>query len=115
MAVDCLLDRIATDVEMVDGTLRLLCGWCREPLLPWQVIQFDHVHAVVHGGDHSYLNLRPIHYDPCHKEKSARDVAANAKVKRIAAGGRKRKGPKMKSRPFQTKRATNGKEEKDKS
>lgn len=61
----------------------LLCPECGEPILPGQVIQFDHRHADIHGGPHEYQNIRPVHYDPCHKKKSARDVAAKAKGDRI--------------------------------
>lgn len=99
MAVNCLLDRIM----LAFGGLP--CPVCLAPLLPGQQIQFDHIHADVLGGPHEYLNLRPIHYDPCHKNKSARDVAANAKVKRILADKpskrpMKSSGRKIPSRPF---------------
>lgn len=78
-----------------------VCGECGGIIFPEHDIQFDHIHADVHGGPHEYQNLRPIHYDPCHKKKSAKDVAANAKVKRIRAGGRKKRGPRLQSRGFQ--------------
>jgi hypothetical protein len=80
MAVDCLLW-----VASFFHGHSFHCRECGKPLLPGQDIQFDHLHADVHGGPHEYENLRPIHYDPCHKRKTARDVAANAKVKRIIA------------------------------
>lgn len=101
MAVDCLLERVATDLGMVDGVFRLFCGECGEPFFPGQAIQFDHVHADGLGGPHVYQNLRPIHYDPCHKKKNKRDVAALAKIDRITGvtGNRRRKPP-MKSRGF---------------
>src|ERR1700761_7182098 len=99
MAVDCLLDICSSRLSP------LLCSICREPLLAGQNIQFDHIHAVVHGGPHEYKNLRPIHYDPCHKNKTAKDVAANAKVKRILGDKppkrpMKSSGKKIPSRPF---------------
>lgn len=70
---------------MVDGNGEyvLLCPICGEPLEPGQAIQFDHHHADGMGGPHEYQNLRPIHYDPCHKKKSKKDAAALAKVARI--------------------------------
>lgn len=89
MAVDCLLDRI---MEFFGAPL--ICSVCGQPLLPGQQIQFDHIHSDVMGGEHHHMNLRPIHYDPCHKQKTARDVAANAKVKRIL-------NPKPSKRPMQ--------------
>jgi hypothetical protein len=52
------------------------------------------------GGPHEYQNLRPIHYDPCHKRKSKRDVAAKAKVARITGVTKGRPKKKWASRPF---------------
>ena len=91
MAVDCLL-ALAT----------IECSICHEHLKSGEEIQFDHIHAIVHGGPHEYQNLRPVHAD-CHKKKTSRDIKDNAKVKRILAGGRKKRGPKMKSRGFSKK------------
>lgn len=105
LAVDCLLDRANRAGQPI------ICTECGEPCLPGQQIQFDHIFGDKMGGAHEYLNLRPIHYDPCHKAKSARDVAALAKVDRITGitkGPPKKawaKGPKLQSRPFPTKKA----------
>lgn len=100
MAVDALLHRFA---EAHDA--HLLCSECNELILAGQNIQFDHIHGHAMGGAHEYQNIRPIHYDPCHKRKSKRDVAALAKVKRILRGKKKPKriwsqGKKLLSRPF---------------
>jgi len=65
MAVDCLLERV-----LMQFGVTLICPECKEPLLPGQNIHFDHIHADVLGGEHHYSNLRPIHYDPCHKKKA---------------------------------------------
>lgn len=78
LAVDCLLARF----EMASGA-PLPCSECGQSLLPGQVIQFDHIHADIFEGAHAHMNLRPIHYDPCHKAKTARDIAAKAKGARI--------------------------------
>lgn len=88
MAVDCLLARF-----MPLGALA--CPICGEPLKPGQVIQFDHVHADIHGGPHEYENLRPVHYDPCHKRKTAQDIKDDAKVKRLL-------NPKPSKRPMRS-------------
>lgn len=88
MAVDCLLHLAI-----------IKCGICHEQLKPVDDVQFDHHHAVVFDGPHEYLNLRPVHAE-CHKKKTKADVQANAKIKRILKGGRKRKGPPMKSKGF---------------
>jgi len=91
--IDCLLAR-------ANAHGRLACAICDRLIFPGQVIEWDHIHAVCADGPHNYENLRPLHR-ACHTRKSALDIALNAKTKRIANGGRKRKGPKMKSRPFQ--------------
>jgi 5-methylcytosine-specific restriction endonuclease McrA len=80
------------------------CGICGAELFPSDVIEWDHVHALVHGGPHEYQNLRPMHAE-CHKKKTARDIAANAKIKRILADKPSRRpmqnsGRKIPSRPF---------------
>jgi 5-methylcytosine-specific restriction endonuclease McrA len=106
MKIDCLLYRYA-----------VTCAICGKDLRPGDVIEWDHVAALVHGGQHVFSNLRPLHED-CHKAKTARDVAANAKVKRLL--GETCNGPKKKipardfpeghrpipSRPFTRKPAT---------
>lgn len=88
MKIDSLLYRHA-----------VTCGLCGGELSPGDKIEWDHVHALVHGGPHVFTNIRPVHFE-CHKEKTARDVAANAKVKRIR--GETCNGPKAKiqSRQF---------------
>lgn len=96
MKIDCLLDRS----NIYGGAVQ--CDVCFTRIIPGDRIEWDHVHPLCADGPHIYANIRPLHYD-CHKEKTKRDVALNAKAKRIASGGRKRKGPPMKSRPFQKK------------
>lgn len=98
MAVDSLLYRFV----LVTGEY-LPCAVCGEPLKPGDDVQFDHAHSDVMGGAHEFQNLRPVHYDPCHKKKTKADIQANAKVKRIVCGGRKKRGPKIKSRGFDKK------------
>lgn len=69
------------------------------PRYPWRSIQLDHNLALIDGGKHDATNLVPR----ClrhHKLKSAREHIANCKAKRLKAGGRKRKGPPMRSRGF---------------
>lgn len=97
MAVDALLWRFLIEgyIEPLGGA-QIKCPECGEPILPGQQIQFDHIHGHAMGGPHEYQNLRPIHYDPCHKKKSARDVAALAKIARIT--GKTKRGPKAKIR-----------------
>lgn len=93
LAVDCLLDRANRAGHPI------LCVECGDPCLPGQKIQFDHRHCDKLGGGHEYENLGPIHYDPCHKRKSKRDVGALAKIDRITGvtkGRPKRKWPKRK-------------------
>jgi 5-methylcytosine-specific restriction endonuclease McrA len=80
MAVDCLL-----------GLYKISCGICGEQLFPGDAVQFDHIHADVFDGPHEHQNLRPVHKD-CHKKKTATDIKANAKVKRLR--GKKKAKPK---------------------
>lgn len=88
MKIDALLYREKT-----------LCSLCSEWVLPGQEIEWDHIHALVHGGQHDYTNLRPVHAG-CHKKKTAQDIKANAKIKRIR--GETKQGPKraIPSRPW---------------
>lgn len=93
MKVNCLLWLCAIN-----------CPECHQPVLPEQRIEWDHRHCVALAGPHEYQNLRPVHYD-CHKKKSARDVKAIAKAKRLAnpkpsKRPMKSSGRKMPSRPF---------------
>ncbi len=94
MKIKCLLHRY--DIR---------CSECLCPLRSSDEIEWDHIHALVHGGAHEFLNFRPLHVD-CHRQKTRRDIAANAKVKRILADKpskrpMKSSGRKMPSRPFQ--------------
>ncbi len=112
MAVDCLLHRFWSYGYYVSAAnyagaapCEIDCTICGKPIVPGQDIQFDHIHADVHGGPHEYKNLRPVHAQ-CHKIKTKTDIQANAKVKRILADKPSRRpmkssGRKMPSRPFQ--------------
>jgi len=82
MKIDCLLYRYA-----------VTCAVCGKDIQPGHEIEWDHVHALVHGGPHIFSNLRPLHAE-CHKAKTARDIAANAKGKRLR--GETCNGPKKK-------------------
>lgn len=94
MKIDAILDLA------VQLGAPLPCVECQEALLPGQKIQFDHRQATVHDGAHTFKQIRPIHYDPCHKRKTKRDVQGRAKRDRIAKGGRKRKGRKLQGKGF---------------
>lgn len=58
------------------------CLECGELITPRDDIEWDHRHALVHGGAHVWSNIAPLHA-ACHTQKTIRDVKANAKVKRI--------------------------------
>lgn len=70
------------------------CAMCGDKLRPGN-IEYDHVQALVHGGDNAPDNWRAICADPCHRNKTRADVQAKAKADRLAVGGRQRKGPPM--------------------
>lgn len=98
MKVKCLLSRSC-----------VYCTDCNNRILPDDIIEWDHVHALVHGGAHTWGNLRPLHKQ-CHMHKTVRDIQANAKVKRILADKpskhpMKSSGRKIASRPFQKRNA----------
>lgn len=87
MKMECLLYRGSN-----------LCSICKEPLGPWDEIEWDHIFEFADGGPHSYINLRPLHPD-CHKKKTAKACKQRAHIKRLAAGPK----PKRKTwakRPF---------------
>ncbi len=89
MAVDCLLYRFL-----------IPCGICGKILSPGDRVEFDHIHSDVMDGPHEYKNLRPVHYAPCHQKKTGRDIAANAKVKRILGLTCNKPKKKIPSRPW---------------
>lgn len=37
--------------------------------------RIDHVIPVAEGGSHNLANLRPIHQEPCHREKTRQEIA----------------------------------------
>lgn len=93
MKIECLL--IRHDI---------LCGECGDIIVPGEDIQWDHIHALVHGGAHTSANLRPMH-GRCHLEKTKRDISANSKVKRLrnpkpSKRPMRSSGRKIPSRPF---------------
>ncbi len=83
------------------------CSACNIALFWDEEIDWDHVHPIALGGQHTHQNLRPLHVS-CHQEKTSgskattagSDIHAIAKVKRLQKGPRKRKGRKMQSKPF---------------
>ena len=80
--------------------LDINCSICNMPLRADQKIQWDHIHGEAMGGPHHWTNLRPVHYDPCHKAKSKKDVAALAKIDRITGITKGRPKRTWKPRPF---------------
>jgi 5-methylcytosine-specific restriction endonuclease McrA len=85
----------------------ILCNVCHAKLSPGDVIEWDHYNPLALGGAHTWANLLPLH-KACHRKKTSgtkatsagSDIHTIAKVKRLANGGKKRRGPKMKSRGF---------------
>lgn len=85
-----------TERNMFLFRYEVTCAVCRERILPGQPIEIDHIQALCHEGDNEFKNLRPLHV-ACHKAKTAKDVKANAKVKRLrgeTGGGIKKAIPK---------------------
>lgn len=76
---------------------RCACG-CGEKLEAPH-IQFDHHNQSSLSDDQSHENFRALSTDH-HKVKTRLDAKARAKVKRIASGGKKRKGKPLQGRGF---------------
>ena len=96
---------VASVIFWTGATGDLFCPECGMIIHPYDDVDFDHRHADIFGGEHSYKNIRPLHRD-CHKLKTARDIKANAKIKRLTGQtkGRPKKkwasGRKIPPRPF---------------
>ncbi len=90
---------LAMKIDTLLWRSTILCGVCRNILVPGDNVEFDHIHALVHGGEHNWGNLRPLHAE-CHKRKSARDVAAKAKGDRLLGLTCNKPKKKIPSRPF---------------
>lgn len=76
------------------------CPECGEHIFVGEEIEWDHMHALCHGGADHYSNIHAIHAT-CHTQKTIRDVKANAKVKRII---KKRNGTARPKRKIPAKR-----------
>lgn len=92
-----------------DGGICWLCKGKIEAAQPWDA---DHMVSRELGGSDDIENLAPAHRDPCHREKTKRDVGMIAKSNRIIKKSDPSTRPKSKkplrSAPFQkptTKRA----------
>lgn len=46
-------------------------------------IAFDHIKALINGGEHRESNLQPLCDVPCHQEKTCADVAIKSKTYRV--------------------------------
>jgi 5-methylcytosine-specific restriction endonuclease McrA len=99
MKVNCLLDRVFQQFGAY-----LKCSLSGEDMKPEDPVEFDHTHALVHKGEHSWEALRPVLKEP-HKRKSKSDVRDAAHVSRLVKERkgrpkRKRRSRKIPPRPF---------------
>jgi len=83
------------------------CPVCNNKLKPGN-IEYDHIQALVHGGDNDPDNWRAICAVPCHRDKTRRDAQAGAKVKRLAFGKPRKGQPLPGSRASRWKRKMDG-------
>lgn len=97
---------ITPDMKIASLLMRafVCCNICGERIGSEDAIDWDHVQALIHGGAHHAMNIRPLHRD-CHKIKTKFDVQANAKVKRLrnpkpSKRPMRSSGRKIPSRPF---------------
>jgi 5-methylcytosine-specific restriction endonuclease McrA len=93
MKVNCLLQAV---FDQFGDYLR--CRISGEPMKPEAPVEFDHTHALVHRGPHSWRALRPVLKQP-HLKKSKQDVRDAAHVKRLREPA-SRKGPQVASSRF---------------
>ena len=63
----------------------ITCGICEEQLSLNDTIEWDHLHEISDGGEHSIFNLRPTH-EACHQRKTTKAVKQRAHIKRLARG-----------------------------
>jgi 5-methylcytosine-specific restriction protein A len=56
-----------------------VCVECRRPLNEREKPQFDHITALINGGQHAEFNLQTL-CGPCHKLKTKADVAEKSDV-----------------------------------
>lgn len=88
------------------------CYLCSRPFVAGEKIEFDHIVALINGGENRETNLRPVHAK-CHRAKTARDVAEKV---RVSAKRQKHLGivdpPKMQGRPFDTTRKAHNRRKK---
>ena len=79
------------------------CGVCTRDLVRGH-FAFDHIRALVNGGQHRESNIQPLCDVPCHADKTGDDVAlkSHSYKRRLSHHGIKRKKNKYNS--FQTNR-----------
>lgn len=71
------------------------CQLCTRPLPPGEPAEFDHIVALINGGENKESNIQVL-CRWCHKPKTAADVALKSKVYRVRSrhlGFRQPKGP----------------------
>jgi 5-methylcytosine-specific restriction endonuclease McrA len=94
MKVNALLHR----VHLQFGEY-LKCAISGEDMKPDDPVEFDHTHALVHSGGHSWDALRPVLKVP-HQRKSKRDMRDAAHVKRLRRREKSRPSKKIASSRF---------------
>ena len=93
MKVNCLLQAV---YDQFGAYLR--CRISGQEMKPEDPVEFDHTHALVHSGQHSWRALRPVLKQP-HQKKSKQDVRDAAHVERLRNPAA-RKGPRVDSSKF---------------
>lgn len=58
-----------------------VCASCGLKILATKDFEFDHIKAIINGGEHSEDNLQVVH-SWCHKTKTAQDVAEKSRTYR---------------------------------
>lgn len=86
---------------------RIICPRCQQFLMIGELVDREHFHELALGGKdvpencfYSHASCHLVVTNGTHWTSAGSSKHKIAKAKRLAAGGRKKRGPKMKSRPF---------------
>lgn len=60
-----------------------ICRWCAKVVAPFSDVIWDHRIALALGGTNDLANMEPLHVE-CSKQKTALDLKAIAKAKRLS-------------------------------
>jgi len=87
------------------------CMHCQEPVpMTGPQVRYDHIVALELGGSDDDANIAPIHRHPCDEIKTANDLRAIGKVRRLRArdDGSRRERKRIPGKPLSDRSLTRG-------